>query len=102
MNEDMKQALMSAIRSTLVAVGAALSAKGLLDSATMQTIVGAVMVIIPALWGVWDKFRAESAAKAREVAAVNAGIAASNAEIAPTKPVAAADVPRIIQIFSSP
>jgi hypothetical protein len=59
MDDTVKQALLSAIRNLLAAGGAALAAKGFIDEATVSQVIGSVMVIVPIVWGVWDKYRAE-------------------------------------------
>jgi hypothetical protein len=84
MNDPTSQALLSALRSILIALGGLLTAKGYVDNATVQTIIGAVMVIAPAAWGVVDKVLAERKTQAREATAVNAGIQAADATPGPT------------------
>ena len=74
MNDANLQAILSAIRSVLVAIGSWFATKGFLDDATVQQLIGAVMVILPLIWGIFDKFRSENATKAREVTAINIGI----------------------------
>ena len=74
MTEAMKQAILSGVRSALITVGSIFAAKGWIDDATVQAVVSAVVVVASAVWGAWDKFRAEDAAKVREVAAVAAKV----------------------------
>ncbi|MGP1665725.1 MAG: Pam3-gp28 family putative phage holin, partial [Rhodanobacter sp.] len=57
MEDGTKAAVLSAIRSILIAVGSMLAAKGYIDDGTVQSMIGAVMVIIPVLWGVLDKYQ---------------------------------------------
>ena len=95
-------AVLSATRSVLIAIGAVLSAAGILDSATVQTIVGALMVIIPAVWGIMDKFAAERAAKDRETTAVNAGIKESNAAVPKPMPTVTKIVAQEIIVKQTP
>ena len=42
------------------------------------------MALISVFWGVWDKYRAEKRARAREAVAVNVGIVVADATIGPT------------------
>ena len=58
------------------------------------------MAAIPIAWGIWDKYRTEARAQAREVVAVNAGIAEANAATANIPPVPAEAVPAIIEKHS--
>jgi len=97
MNEASKQALLSALRSILIAAGSSL---GLLSETTLNEVVGAVMVIIPIAWGIWDKFRAEAATQARETVAVNVGIAVADRTAGATPPVPSANVPAVIEAFA--
>jgi hypothetical protein len=72
-----------------------------IDAGAADQIVGAVMVIIPIAWGMWQKYSAEKKTAVREVAAVNAGAAAATmGEVGPT--VRTVDVPQIIEKFSPP
>lgn len=76
MDETAKNALLSAIRTLLGALGGFLAAHGILDQSTAQDVVGAIMVIIPIAWGMWAKYEDERAAKEREKVAVQAGVVA--------------------------
>ena len=102
MDEATKQAILSAVRSILLGVGSVLAAKGVVDDATVQSMIGSVMVIVPIVWGILDKYRSERLTKAREVIAVNSGIAASNVDPNITPPVPAEAVPAIIKTFAAP
>ena len=100
MDDASKQALLSAIRSILIAAGSMLAAKGYMDDGTVQSTVGAVMVILPVIWGIWDKYRAEQKTKAREVVAVNAGIIVADATAGPTPEASPETAKAIIETFS--
>lgn len=100
MSTETRQAILSAIRSILIAIGSILATRGYVDDETVQAMVGAVMVILPIVWGVADKIQAERAVKAREVVAVNAGIVIADATVGQT-PLASPDTaPAIIAAFS--
>ena len=100
MNDASKQAILSAVRSILIAIGSVLGAKGYMDDATVQGMIGAVMVVLPILWGVWEKYQSERKTAAREVVAVNAGIKVADATEGPT-PAASPEVAKaIIEIFA--
>lgn len=101
MDEATKQAALSALRSLLIAIGSGLVAKGYLDDATMNQVVGAAMVLAPIAWGIFDKYRAEAKAKAREVTAMNVGIAIADSTVGPTPPVTPAEVVDAIKQHSS-
>lgn len=96
MDEASKNAVLSAVRSLLLAVGSILVTRGFLSDGEMQQLVGACMVVLPVIWGMYDKFHAEEKAKAREVVALNTGIALSNRDPNPTPPAAAHEVPALI------
>lgn len=100
MDDASKQAILSAIRSILIAIGSILGAKGYADDATVQAMIGAVMVILPVLWGVWDKYQAEHKTAAREVVAVNAGIKKADATTGPTPPASPEAAKAIIATFA--
>ena len=55
MNDAMKLGLMSVLRTVLVAVGSFAVTKGWIDDATMQQVVGGLVVILTAVWGFLDK-----------------------------------------------
>lgn len=76
MSDALKQAILSVVRSALIALGTSLTARGMVSDATAQESIGAVMVLLAAAWGFWDKFQAEHATKEREAAAVQAGASA--------------------------
>lgn len=76
MDEGQKQALLSALRSVLIAIGGYVTGRGWLDSATVNEIIGLAMVLIPAAWGVWHKFTEERKTKDRENDAVKATVEA--------------------------
>ena len=98
MDQATKDAVLSAVRSLLIVLGSGLVAKGYLSDGVMQQVIGAVMVLLPAAWGIWDKYEAATAAKARDVVAVNAGIALADSTIGATPKVTAFDAPAIIAI----
>ena len=60
MNSAEGQGLLSVVRSVLIALGSLLTAKGYVDSDTVNQIIGGVMVLLPAIWGVWDKYQIRS------------------------------------------
>ena len=95
MDQTAKAALLSALRSILIAVGSILAAKGFVNDEQVQQLVGAVMTVLPIVWGVWDKFESERNTKEREAVAVGAGIAQATGGAAPS--VSTADAQTIIQ-----
>ncbi len=102
MNDANTQALLSALRSLLMVIGSALAAHGLIGADAVNEAVGAIMVIAPFIWGIWEKYRAEAKAKDREVVAVNAGISAATTPGTVSTPVAAPEAKQIIEAFSPP
>lgn len=74
MDDTQKQALLSAIRSLLIAVGGVFVASGKLDAEKLNTYVGAAMVVLPFIWGVWEKFSSAKTAKLVTAVAVNAAV----------------------------
>lgn len=83
MDNATKQAALSALRSLLVVAGTSLAARGIVTASNWNDIVGAVMVLAPVLWGIWDKFMSERKTTARETVAVQSGYAAAQAEVLP-------------------
>lgn len=96
MDEGQKQALFSAIRSLLVVGGTWAVAHGYATDAMVTEIIGAIAVIGPILYGVYQKFEAERLTKVREAKAVNVGIAIADATPGTTPAIAAENVPQII------
>jgi hypothetical protein len=43
------------VRAILAALGGVVASKGWVDSATLETIIGAATTIIVAVWSVWAK-----------------------------------------------
>ena len=99
MKEADKQALFSALRTVLLLAGMHMVTRGWFDAASVNEAVGAIMIIVPAVWGMWDKYQSEHRANEREVIAANAGIAMSNADPLATPPVQPSEVAGIIKAF---
>jgi hypothetical protein len=101
-DEGSKQALISAVRSILIAAGSMLAMKGLVDDTTWSQVVGGVTTILTIGWGIWDKYRSEQATKVREAVAVGAGIAAAHSGMAlpPAAPPAPPTAAEIIKEFA--
>lgn len=59
MDDVHKQAVLSAVRSTLIALGGVAVANGYINDTNMMEIVGAVTVILSAAWGIWEKYQQE-------------------------------------------
>ncbi len=71
MNDATKQAVLSAVRSILIAIGTFAASKGILDIKAVDDVAGIVLILGPTVWGIWQKYEAERKAKAREVAVAN-------------------------------
>jgi hypothetical protein len=65
MDEASKAALLSAIRSLLIALGTSITGTGLVNETQWVAIVGAAMTVMPIAWGVWDKYVSEKKTQAR-------------------------------------
>lgn len=52
---DLKEAVLGVVRHTLTAVGGYLVAKGKLDFATVDTLIGAVITVLGVGWSVYQK-----------------------------------------------
>lgn len=86
MDDTTMQQVWGAIR-TLLGVGAGvLIGKGIVDSATATTVIGALMTLIPLAWSAWDKKQTEAKTQAREAVAVQAGAAAQAAGVVVAQP----------------
>lgn len=99
MDEGQKQALLSALRSVLIAAGGFVAGNGWLDQETVNELIGLAMVIIPAAWGVWHKFTEEKKTQGRETIAVQAGVDAKAQGVAP-KAVTPASAQAIIRTMA--
>lgn len=102
MNEANKQAILSGIRSILAIIGGVVTAHGYASDETAKEIIGAIMAVVPIIWGIWDKYQSERKTAAREAVAVNAGVALANSAPTNLPPVHPADVPAVIAEFSPP
>ena len=91
------QALLSVLRSLLIVGGSWLTANGYLSGGNVEQLIGAICVLVPLLWGAWQKFAAERKAAAREVVAVNVGIVVANGTTGPAAAVPAVVVPALIK-----
>lgn len=96
MNTATTQALLSVLRSLLIVAGSWVTAKGYLSEGNTSELIGAIMVLVPVLWGVWQKYNSERKTKVREVTAVNVGIVVADQTVGPTPPVSAVVVPALI------
>lgn len=54
----MKDTILSIVRHTLTAAGGGLVAKGLLTTPGLDTLAGALVTLIGALWGAYDEWKA--------------------------------------------
>jgi NADH:ubiquinone oxidoreductase subunit 6 (subunit J) len=70
------QSALSAVRTILAFLAGLAVSKGYLQADQATEIVGAVMVLVPLAWGMYQKRQAEASAQARETVAVQAGVAA--------------------------
>jgi hypothetical protein len=98
-NDPSTKSVLTAIQALLMAVGGALVNRGYTDNETVKEIVGAFMVLLPAMWAAIDHYRAEEATKAREAVAVNVGIAVADRTPGVTSPVPADKAPAVIEAF---
>lgn len=57
MNEAVKLALLSVLRSTLIAAGGFAVTKGWISADMLTQIVGAILVVATAAWGAVDKLK---------------------------------------------
>lgn len=97
MSPAVLQASLSVLRSVLIALGAFLVSKGLITAEGTESLVGAALVVITALAGVWQKFSSERQAEAREVVAVHVGLVVADATIGPTNTIPPIRVPEVIE-----
>lgn len=56
--------ILSAIRAVLAAGGGYVIGKGWVTAAGWDTVLGAVMVLVPVVWGIWAKQPSSPEAKA--------------------------------------
>lgn len=73
MDDVTKQALLSVVRSLLVAVGSILIAHGVVNAEQWANLLGAITTAVPVVWGIYDKYKAERLTREREAAAYAAG-----------------------------
>lgn len=100
MDDVTKQTILSGVRSILIAVGTILATKGIIDEGQWSIIVGALMAIIPAVWGIYDKIQSERKTNARENVAVNAGITFADSTDGQTPLIPASDTKAVIENFA--
>jgi hypothetical protein len=96
MNTAAVQAALSVARSVMIAAGTFLVTNGLLSQESFDQLLGAILVILPLLWGIWQKFQAERDAKKREVVAINVGVVVADATVGPTPAIPPVKVPEVI------
>jgi hypothetical protein len=100
MDDEIRRSVWSAIRSMLIAGGAWLAGKNLLDNETASALVGSLTVALPALWGVLEKIVAERKAKAAQAIALNVGIVVADRVTGKTPLVPASEVPALIAVIA--
>ena len=71
MTEATKNAIMSIIRVALAVVGGIMASKGYISGDEAVQLAAAVAILLPALWGIADKYIAERKTQARVVDALN-------------------------------
>ena len=94
------QALLSVLRSLLIVGGSWLTANNYVSGGNVEQLIGAICVLAPLLWGVWEKYSAERKAKAREVIALTAGLVIADATAGKTQTIAPVDVPDAIKAIA--
>lgn len=92
----------SAVRTILAFGAGILVREGLIDLSTAAELTGAIMVLAPLAWGMWTQHRAEIEAKKRETVAVQAGVAAAqaNAVVRPPETITPVEAQNIIAIHA--
>lgn len=80
MNETTLASIMVLVRVIVTALGGVLTAKGWLTEQDLQLYLGAILMIVPAAWGVYERIRVSR----QKVDAVNAGIVLANQTHEPT------------------
>ena len=108
LDDATKQATLSAIRLILVTIGGSATTLGLLTAQQVQlwvtigtTVTGALLVVIPAAYGVWVSFHKVKRADEREAVALNAGIQLSNQSSSMTPHVPKEEVKEVIAAVTS-
>lgn len=96
------QAVLSTLRSVLIYAGAIVTMKGWASSEMVSEGIGVLMAVIPAAWGIIQKYQADHSTKVRETSAVQAGVVASRAGAAPSlaNSIDHADAKELIQTFA--
>ncbi len=74
MNDALKQAALSLLRTTLAVAGGIAVGRGWITTEQSVEVGGALLVLVPAAWGFWNAYRSERATQAREHVAVQAGV----------------------------
>ncbi len=100
MDEPTKDAILSAVKLGLVAIGTWATQLGLANDAKVTATTTMLMTVIVAGWAIWDRLQKSKAQKTAVVAAVNAGVAYSNQTPDVTPPVSAAEAKAVIQQFA--
>lgn len=90
------QSVFGLIRTALAGLGGLVANRGWIDADTMNMVVGAVMVIIPAAWSVWQKYESSRKTAVAETVALNAGIKLADQTVGPTPAVPQAAVKEVI------
>ena len=103
MNEVQKAQLLSALRTTLAAIGGYAVGQKWVSQETLDLLLNhvlpvAVMVGV-AVWGMRNARKSEEKAVVREAVAVNAGAALASGDGRIEPPVPAARVPEVIQTY---
>ena len=57
MNEQAMMVLLGQIRTILAAIGGVMVARGLVSDDLVNSIIGAIVIIVPAVWSAWEKIK---------------------------------------------
>lgn len=72
-NDAHKQAALSLLRTMLALAAGVAVGRGWVTTQQSVEISGALLVLVPAVWGYWNAYRSEDATQVRERTAVQAG-----------------------------
>lgn len=102
MNPTTREAVLSAVRTLILSpAGTWLAAQGWFAGTTSEVISGALLVLVSAAWGAWDKYQSEKKAAEREHVAVISTIEAIKTDPKQIAvPVTSDDTKRIIKDFN--
>jgi hypothetical protein len=96
MNTAAVEGSLSFVRWVMAVGGAFMVTRGFMTQESFDKLLGGLVVVVPLVWGIFQKIMADRAAKKREVVAVAVGMVIADATIGATPLIPPIKVPEVL------